>query len=518
MKLPLSLIQNAVEDLVDWEPCQDADGERSYGRPMFWRDGMDGQEGDLFLVMRMEGGLDRERLMSMTSVLLIFDGDIPERRGEWVCVGKLKPHVSMIDVADRLHGSFNQYEEWESLLRSRVFGQNALREMVCCSRGIIDNPIMVMNAGFQIIAMSDPMRYMWEHGYSELDQEGYIPDEAVNVFKNDAAYQGAAWEKGPFYYHNDGVLPGRVLCQNLFYQGTFAARVVVCSIEHDLNEWDPFLLDILTSYLQLVYLDGSEQRDGGTARIFSDLLHGIPTGREELLEFVSFKNWGLGDHYKICVLLPGVSDLSDHTLGYFCHCLTMGFKDCLAIHEEGRIIVIGYLGEEGDPDDLDQKLLVFAREADLRIGMSDHFCGLDAVPMYYREAVIALSYGMERDPDLWCHAFQRHALDYILDKCCEGLPAYFLCAHEIRVLERYDAVNHTDLNLTLKTYLKNDQSAVRTAKELYIQRGTLRYRIDRIQKLTGIHFKDREKLLYLSISYAMEAKRVLRGRTDPTTP
>lgn len=242
-------------------------------------------------------------------------------------------------------------------------------------------------------------------------------------------------------------------------------------------------------------------------RVFSDLLHNRSLEKEEILRLVSFKNWDLGYFYRICVFTPSALDLSDHILGYFCHCLMMEFAGCLAMHEGGRIVAIFCLGRErGFLEEYEQKLRLFTRETDLRIGMSDDFCGLDALPVYYKEAVIALSYGTEQDPDIWCHTFQDYALDHILDRCSSSLPLPFLCAREIRVLREYDVRNNTDLNLTLKTYLRNDQNAVRTAKELYIQRGTLKYRIKRIRELTGLHFEDKERLLYISISYALGAK------------
>jgi purine catabolism regulator len=43
-------------------------------------------------------------------------------------------------------------------------------------------------------------------------------------------------------------------------------------------------------------------------------------------------------------------------------------------------------------------------------------------------------------------------------------------------------------------------NAIKTAADLFIHRSTMNYRLERIKELTGIDFKDPDKVLYLSIS------------------
>ena len=54
---------------------------------------------------------------------------------------------------------------------------------------------------------------------------------------------------------------------------------------------------------------------------------------------------------------------------------------------------------------------------------------------------------------------------------------------------------------TLKAYLRNERNAVHTAKELFIHRSTLFYRLDRIKELIHIDLDDPSTRLYVNISY-----------------
>ena len=59
---------------------------------------------------------------------------------------------------------------------------------------------------------------------------------------------------------------------------------------------------------------------------------------------------------------------------------------------------------------------------------------------------------------------------------------------------------------TLKVYLRNNMNAVKTAKELFIHRSTMVYRLERIEELTGIDYKDPYKILHLLISLELLLK------------
>ena len=66
--------------------------------------------------------------------------------------------------------------------------------------------------------------------------------------------------------------------------------------------------------------------------------------------------------------------------------------------------------------------------------------------------------------------------------------------------EQYDKANHTDYLNTLKVYLLNNQNAVQTAKELFIHRGTILYRIKRICEIGQTNLSDPDELLHLYLS------------------
>ena len=69
----------------------------------------------------------------------------------------------------------------------------------------------------------------------------------------------------------------------------------------------------------------------------------------------------------------------------------------------------------------------------------------------------------------------------------------------LKPLQRYDSEHHGDLVTTLAAYLHHGGNATRTADALYLHRNSLRYRLARIQALTGLDPDDPDARLALQI-------------------
>ena len=67
-------------------------------------------------------------------------------------------------------------------------------------------------------------------------------------------------------------------------------------------------------------------------------------------------------------------------------------------------------------------------------------------------------------------------------------------------LRRYDDEHHGDLMKTLDAYLRHGGNSTRTANALFIHRNSLRYRLARIQALTGLDHDDPDVRLALQVA------------------
>jgi DNA-binding PucR family transcriptional regulator len=83
---------------------------------------------------------------------------------------------------------------------------------------------------------------------------------------------------------------------------------------------------------------------------------------------------------------------------------------------------------------------------------------------------------------------------------------------QIEPLQEHDRMRRSDLVLTLKTYFAAGGNASEAADRLFLHRNSMLYRLERIQKLTGLDLKDNRVALALQLGLLANE----RGDRDAT--
>jgi hypothetical protein len=105
------------------------------------------------------------------------------------------------------------------------------------------------------------------------------------------------------------------------------------------------------------------------------------------------------------------------------------------------------------------------------------------------------------------------AYRYLVHLAIDDAPHDRLCEAVERVLA-YDARRETQLLATLEQYLADRRVGTATARKLFIHANTLRQRLDRIEKLTGLELAG-EDLLSLELAVKLVRLRRAAGAEPP---
>ncbi|HMK09882.1 MAG TPA: PucR family transcriptional regulator ligand-binding domain-containing protein [Anaerolineales bacterium] len=87
------------------------------------------------------------------------------------------------------------------------------------------------------------------------------------------------------------------------------------------------------------------------------------------------------------------------------------------------------------------------------------------------------------------------------------------CLDAIGPLIAYDRENDSNLTVTLRTFLENNQNFARTAKLLFVHYNTLRYRIDRAREILGDFLENHQQRLEIELALQLYP---LIGRFPPS--
>lgn len=141
----------------------------------------------------------------------------------------------------------------------------------------------------------------------------------------------------------------------------------------------------------------------------------------------------------------------------------------------------------------------------VKIGVSMLFSSVGQVHDHYVQAKKAVQLGAiyQKDSDIFYYQ------DYIVAHACETLinsigdPKAFIHPYINRVNEM-DESNNMQLNRTLCSYLENDRNIAKAAKQLYIHRNTMVYRLNMISEALGVDFSEEQNCWKLLFSFYIQ--------------
>lgn len=138
-----------------------------------------------------------------------------------------------------------------------------------------------------------------------------------------------------------------------------------------------------------------------------------------------------------------------------------------------------------------------------RIAYSSIAGSLSDLPRIYHEAALAMEAGKLFFPERPIISFQTLGIGKLI--CQLPLP---LCQSFARdVFGEQLPVFDEELLSTINRFFKNSLNISETARQLYLHRNTLTYRLDRVQKLTGLDIRNFEDALTFRIAW-MAASRI----------
>ena len=432
--------------------------------------------------------------------LLVCDGPPPFSGSGNVCL--LKESTCLETVSNLLHQLFKNAGHWEEKLTDLSLSRAPLSDLLALGMEYLHNPIGIMNPEFKIIA--DYGREFLSAADKPEDSDDLQAD-IVNSFKNDTLYQEVEQYRQPFIFPK-GALPYRSLCVNLFYKEAFTGRLSVLEYKSSLHPWDSYFLETLKKYVLPLYIS-IQAPDGAADRrklLTRQLLKGDPIPEQEFLAFLQETDWLEKGNYLCACIYPSEADFANHTLDYFSRVLERTLPGALCVAFSDKIGMLTCLDSyPGGRREFEEHFVYSIRESNFRTGLSRTFQILPEASFAYRQSEIALEIGLRQNPQIWKHSFDDYATSYLIQSCIHELPARFVCSPALLLLRQKDRETGSDYYHTLKTWLEHGQNTVQTARDLFIHRGTLIYRLEKITEMTGIDLNSWEEQMYLLLSFQL---------------
>lgn len=403
-------------------------------------------------------------------------------------------------IFNAVQQTFEQYINWDEQLQLSLSSLDPLNEMLKASLEIFNNPIFVHDTNFYIL--SSPRHVTGLSKWVRDNRTGRLiaPLSLIHEFQLDPEYHQTLSTRGPHIY-SEALRGYRVLYMNLWTDGNYQGRLCVSELQSAILDGQLAALQYLGSFIELcIKRHNLFQISMGndTRQFFSDFISGKIADQESLRSILSYRNWSPTDRYMVVLLEKQQQDDRLHssiaTIGHIEAQIPEGIA---FTYQEGIVAIVNLSYKHSNVSEVVSSLAIILREGLFKMGISSEFRGFHLLPQGYLQASWALRIGSVTQSTDWCYRFDDYLFDYLFAQMGREISPELLVISRLSMLRNYDRENHTELYLTLKTYLEHERNALRTAEALFIHRSTLTYRLERIHKLTQTDFSDyKDRLLY----------------------
>lgn len=189
-------------------------------------------------------------------------------------------------------------------------------------------------------------------------------------------------------------------------------------------------------------------------------------------------------------------------------------KDVLVDMDRHTVVLLKDVSEEDDLDELTQFAQALqetlmgetAHQMTIGIGRSRHT--IDELRESYMEARRAIEVGRIFKPEESIFLYSRLILERFLMELPQDISAYY---HSLLFNRKNQRLFNEEMLYTIDMFFKKDLNLSDTARQLYIHRNTLVYRLDKVQKQIGLDLRSFEDAVTFKI--LMELKKVGGERT-----
>ena len=393
----------------------------------------------------------------------------------------VSPEEDIFRVFNLVQDVFNRYEAWEESVNGIIRSSASLQEMLDASRGIFENPLLLIGSDFNYLAYTDK-DYLQNHLGIDFRGTNFDPELLAKFL---TMHEIATNIKEPLLLD---LMDRSTLSVNIFEADEYLGCITVFGEFKPIRSSDTQLCIYFSEMLrQALQLNPTLAGDRSAFRqAIKDLVDGQPID-SETRTVISRHN----DHMpKLCCCLDSGDDSRLMPKGYISSLIEQRIPGSAAFAYNEHIIAIFTVHGEDHEKEAASRLHSILEKNHLTCGVSHIFTDLYDSTYAYFQAASALKLGLKTDPDERWFLYENYILQQMLTGAKGSIPAKYYQPEGLKRLYAHDAASSVSYADTLKTYLDNNMSISATAKALYIHRSSLIDRLDHINRLLGSDLED----------------------------
>ena len=483
-----------------------------------------GKAGSVLALNRPEFYLDRTQSFEKNRVYVCSADHLPQspRLGEnvcLVCLGQRRELNASYDrcsvilvegpwdifrVFNLVQEVFNLYDTWEEQLWSILRHGAALPQMLDVSRGIFENPMLLIGSDFRYLGVTEEGYLQNELGL-QLDTQSFDAEKMATFL---SLHDMSNHVREPLLLELQGK---RTLSVNIFDQEEYLGCLTVFEGTRPFRDSDTALAVFFSKLLQQAIQLNPVL--AGTRTAVRRALRSVISGQSIDFEYRRAMGVESGKHDWVCVKLIPRSGGTHLPGAYLSAALEERHPGAIAF--EFETAVAGFLPAQQAEKESTKELLPLLERLGVVCGISSVFSSLYDGGHGWFQASSALRLGLTQNGTLSVFYFQDYLLPQLLSGALSGRPTWVFYTEGLKRLKEHDDGSQVSYLHTLRVYLDNNLSVTKTAAALFLHRSTLLDRLSHITAMLGRDLKDPDYCLTLGIVLRAELEQKRTGQTEP---
>ncbi|MGI6216583.1 MAG: PucR family transcriptional regulator [Coriobacteriales bacterium] len=442
------------------------------------------------------------RIRSIDSVVVTCSAADDFPKGPYTFL--LKTDESPSEVRNKILAIIDDYQGWADEVLGLVLHDYGIEDLLECAHKLFGNPITIVDDGLRLLANTTDDE-MEDHLWTTLTGTEYLDiwneeREGTRQFVEDLSEKGCLFD---YPTSNQKRLAACIACRN----GDKFAAVCVVRKNREITLGDfaclSYFANVLGMYLKTIPDYSADDRSSFDTFVI-DALDGKVVDDEKFRNRLRMSGIELKTLMRIAVVSPRRGTMSNGQVMLVKKMLSREIWLGKPIVYDGRIVVLFNHDEGESPTRSDEKNIEkILNNRRLIMGVSSETRSPSLILPMYEQACYALDISRRVASDGPIVFFEDFRRFYLYELCVRNGNWRFFIHPCIIALADMAEKGDPVLGETLHSLVAHSGNKSATAEELCIQRNTLQYRINKIEKLCSVNLEDPDQFSHISQSYEL---------------
>jgi|GEM_PF-2325946 Regulator of polyketide synthase expression len=417
----------------------------------------------------------------------------------------LKRAMNVQDLISEIQDIILYYKEMFDQLLSLAGTGAGLQNMVNTIADYLMNPVSIFARGLKLLAHSQ--NYIMDYKpWFDTEEKGYLVTDTQrsNLLKELAKMNEK--NTSPFIYFAEGM--NYKIGTTLIILGD--QQIGVFHVVEYNQPITQSALDIMEAVRVFLAIELNKKHLIGlnSGILNEQLIVDLLEKRVDSLQLLRSRShnigWVFAQYVFVLVIKPVSHFLVGEQLSKIRKRLTefRSFNNCL-VYDRSIVVIINKNNDTPYEEHTQVQLLALLKEFNLCCGLSQCSATMLDTAKLYKQSLQAIKLGLLVQPGFYIYNYMDYALYDFFDNCLQNdnISSYYHSS--INALKAYDEKHNGMLLDTLHNYIYNQCNQNETAKQMYIHRSTLIYRLNKIEQITNIDFNNINTIFHLELSFKL---------------